>query len=122
VRNVWQILSGQDIPPPLSPANNFVDVRDVARLFLWAVEHSDQANGERYIAHAGRGSEQRIADVLREHYSERRDQIKEGIPGQYPPDIGLAIDSSKAVKATGHDFIQFDKSVLDAAKSFEVYL
>lgn len=105
---------------PTTP--NYVDVRDVARIFVWAVQHPEEADGERYIAYGGNGSEQRIADILREHYPDRQSIIKEGNPGQYPPSIGISIDASKAVKATGQDFIKYDQSVVDAAKAFEIYL
>lgn len=119
VRNVWQVLAGQDIPPPLDGPGDYVDVRDVARLFVWAVEHPETANGERYIAYGDRGSGHRISEILREHYPERRNIIKD-----YPvgPQAGYSIDASKAIKATGQDFIKYEKSILDAAKSFEVYL
>lgn len=119
VRNIWQVLAGQDIPPPLNGPGNYVDVRDVARLFVWAVQHPDQANGERYIAHGDRGSGHRIAEILREHYPERRHVIRDYPAGQ--PD-GFDIDVSKAVNATGQGFIPYEKSVLDAAKAFEIYL
>lgn len=119
VQNVWQVLAGHDISGPLGGPGDYVDVRDVARLFLWAVEHPETADGERYIAYGDKGSAHKIAGILREHYPGRRDIIKDypaGVPGDY------SIDASKAVKATGQDFIKYEKSVLDAAKSFEVYL
>lgn len=128
VRNVWTIFSGQEIPPPLGPAGTFVDVRDVARLMVWAATHGEEANGQRYIALGGVGGEQAIADILRKHYPERRGLIKEGTPGKgyLPgygfPEGGIDIDSSKAVKATGQDWIGYEKAVLDAAKEFEKYL
>ncbi|RVX73465.1 hypothetical protein B0A52_03107 [Exophiala mesophila] len=123
VRNIWQIFSGQEYPPPLIPDGAFyVDVRDVARLFVWAAQHPEEVDGERYIAFGEPGSEQRIADVLRENYPERRNVIKEGTPGVYPPFAGIGVDNSKAIKATGQAFIGYDQSVLDAAKAFEVYL
>lgn len=107
----------------MSPtSSSYVDVRDVARLFVWAVQHPDKVDGERYIAYGGGGSEQRIADVLRENYPDRRNTIKEGTPGVYPVDGGIRIDAGKAIKATGQAFIKYDQSVLDAAKAFEAYL
>ena len=128
VRAVWTILSGQDIPPPLGGSGDFVDVRDVARLMVWAATHGDEADGQRYIALAGVGSEQAIADILRKNYPRRRHLIKEGTPGKgylpgygFPED-GIKVDSSKAVKATGQDWIGYEKAVLDAAKEFEKYL
>jgi nucleoside-diphosphate-sugar epimerase len=119
VRNVWEVFSGQDISPPFEGPSDYVDVRDVARLFLWSVEHPETANGERYIAFGGYGSGHQIAGTLREHYPGRRDIIKDYPVGEHGD---YSIDASKAIKATGQDFIKYEKSVLDAAKAFEVYL
>jgi len=116
---VWQVLAGQDAPPPLNVPANYVDVRDVAWLFVWAVQNSEQANGERYIAYGGRGGVHQISQILREHYPERRGVIKEFPAGE---SNGNIVDASKAIKATGQEFIKFEQSVLDAAKAFEIYL
>jgi nucleoside-diphosphate-sugar epimerase len=123
---IWKILSGQDIPD--APPQPFIDVRDVARLHVFAIEHSDKANDQRYLAIGGVSSGQAIADILNKHYGQRKDIIKIGHPGQgYPADYktpasGISFDCSKAVKATGQDWIGFEKTVLDAAKAFEIYL
>lgn len=119
MRNVWEVFSGQEVTPPFNRPGNYVDVRDVARLFVWAVQHPEQANGERYIAYGGRGGVHQISQILREHYPDRRDIIKEIPAGESD---GNSIDASKAVNATGQEFIKFEKSVLDAAKAFEIYL
>jgi nucleoside-diphosphate-sugar epimerase len=124
---IWKVLSGQDIPD--APARPFVDVRDVARLHVFAMEHGDKANGQRYLAIGGVSSGQAVADILNKHYPQRKDIIKVGHPGQgYPSDYktqpvgGISFDSSKAVEATGQDWIGFEQTVLDAAKAFEHYL
>jgi nucleoside-diphosphate-sugar epimerase len=128
VRAVYVILSGNPIPPALSPRLSYVDNRDVARLMTWAVGNSDKANGERYIAVAGAPSNQAIADILNKHYPGRtldKGSPQQGyLPGyEYPAEgQGVRIDSSKAVKATGKDWIDYETSVLDAAKAFEKYL
>jgi hypothetical protein len=77
---------------------------------------------------AGAPNEQAIADVLNKHYTNLK--LDKGTPGEgylpdysYPPEgEGIRIDSSKAVKATGEEWIGFEKSTLDAAKVFERYL
>lgn len=126
VRAVYQILSGQELPPPLGGSGAFVDVRDVARMMVWAATNPKEADGQRYITVAGVGGNQAIADILRAHYPGRN--IKEGTPGKgYLPGYGfpkggIEVDGSKAVRATGQDWIGFEKSVLDAAKEFEKYL
>jgi nucleoside-diphosphate-sugar epimerase len=126
---IWKIFSGSDIPQPGNVVQStFVDVRDVARLHLWVAENASKSNGQRYLVIAGMQSSQGIADILRENYPERRDIIQKGTPGQgYPsnfqfPKGGIEFDASKAVEATGQEWIPFRKTVLDAAKAFEKYL
>ena len=96
----------------------------------WAASHPETAGGERYIVggNGNVGTPQAAADILRQAYPERRGAIKEGTPGAgYLPGYaadpkGARMDSTKAVHATGQDWIPYDKMVLDAAKSFEVFL
>ncbi|KAK2059165.1 NAD dependent epimerase/dehydratase [Colletotrichum caudatum] len=125
----YRVMNGEELPP-LGPGNGtHVDVRDVARLAVFAAEKADVADGQRYIAG---GSEnyaniQAYCDILRKAYPGRRDIIKEGEPGQgylkdySTPSDGRAVDATKAVKATGQGWIPFEKMVLDAAKSYEIY-
>ncbi|KAI1362708.1 NAD dependent epimerase/dehydratase [Xylaria arbuscula] len=127
---IWKVFSGQDFPPGPSGYGTHVDVRDVARMTEWAASHPEIAGGERYVVggNGNVGVPQAAADILRQAYPERRGIIKEGTPGAgYQPGYavepkGVYMDSTKAVKATGQDWIPYDKMVLDAAKSFEVYL
>lgn len=126
VINVYTILSGQPIPPPLGGSGGFVDIRDVAALMVYGVEHHETANGERFIASGGVGAPQAIADILNAKYPDRN--IAVGAPGEgYEPgwgfkDGGILIESSKAQKALGRNWTTYDKTILDAAKSFERYL
>ncbi|KAF3908970.1 Dihydroflavonol-4-reductase [Dactylellina cionopaga] len=125
IRTIWGIFSGQKEWAPLGGFPTYVHVYDVARLFVWAAQNGDKNDGERFLAVAGRGSEQAIQDILREAYPNRRDVISEGEKGKgynsdysFFPD-GVAIETSKAVKATGQDWIKYDQVVLDTAKGFE---
>jgi hypothetical protein len=94
---------------------------------VFTVDHPEKANGERFIAQAGAPNFQAIADILRKHYPERNIDI--GTPGEgyahdygFPDEAPVKIDSGKAVRVTGVDWIGFEESTLDAAKSFERYL
>ncbi|CAJ2499887.1 Uu.00g027400.m01.CDS01 [Anthostomella pinea] len=127
---IWQVLSGQEYPPGPPGYGTHVDVRDVARLSVFAAEHPDIVDGQRYIAggNGNFGVPQAAADVLREAYPDRRDVIKKGTPGQgyeprwaSPPNVPKIV-SDKAVAATGQSWIPYDKMVLDAAKMFEAFL
>lgn len=102
-----------------------VDVRDVAQLLRYAVEHPEQTNGERYIASGAVDHPQALKDILRDEFEEARKRIVEGEKGVgYSADYqdregGYRVDSSKAKKLLeGGDWISYRKSVVDTAKSF----
>jgi nucleoside-diphosphate-sugar epimerase len=126
-RPIWTIFSGQPISPATSSTGT-VDVRDVADLVAAAVDKSAEADGERYIAYSGAGTEQAIADILRAHYPVRRDIIQAGEPGNgYFPGFaaapgGFEFNSSKAAKLLGKDWINYEQTVLDTARALEKYL
>lgn len=125
---IYDILAGKDTETQylLRPS---VDVRDVARLLEWMVSNPEKAGGERFIAASGQaGNKQSIIDTLRRHYPERKDVIKVGTPGEgyvkgfeFAKD-GLKYDNTKTTKATGIQWIGYEKMVLDTAKAFEKYL
>lgn len=125
-RFIWAVLSGQEIPQAMRA--EFVDVRDVARLVVFGVEHADEARDQRYLAASGFIAPQAAADVLRRAYPERRATIQEGTPGSgyqadYSSPPGAPVtDASKAVAATGQPWISVETMILDTAKAFEAYL
>ncbi|KAM0811824.1 hypothetical protein AB5N19_12180 [Seiridium cardinale] len=127
-RFIWEVLSGKDIPENVGGFGAYVDIRDVARLVLFGVQNGQDTDGERYLAVKGWASPQAAADILRRERPELRDIVKEGAPhSNYLPDFKFPpqaphVDGSKAVKATGKDWISFETTVLDAAKAFEAYL
>ncbi|KAK6341498.1 hypothetical protein TWF696_008570 [Orbilia brochopaga] len=124
-QTIWEIFAGKSEWFPLGKFAAYIHAYDVARLFVWAAQHPEKANGERYLAAAGAASEQAIQDILREAYPGRRDVIKEGEKGKgYNKEYAFdpewyGLDVTKAVKATGQDWIKFDQMVLDTAKAFE---
>ncbi|KAL2195206.1 hypothetical protein P885DRAFT_79648 [Corynascus similis CBS 632.67] len=104
--------------------SGWVDVRDVARLVIFAVERPNEAGGERFLAAAHYAPAQAVADILREEYPERAKAgiIQEGTPGEgynpdyrFPPKIVYA--GSKAVRATGQNYIPWRQTVLDTVES-----
>jgi nucleoside-diphosphate-sugar epimerase len=125
---IYDILAGKDIEP-LDRLRPSVDVRDVARMLEWMVSNSEKVNGERFIAASGQaGNKQSVADVLRNHYPERKDVIKVGNPGEgYVKGFGVAkdglkYDNTKATRTMGIQWIGYEKMILDTAKAFEKYL
>lgn len=128
MRSIWIILSGGDIPPTFGATGAYVDVRDVARVFVFVMDHAKEANGERYICCGQRGNNQAIADILRKHYPKRAGIMQIGEPGKgylpdysYPKD-GLIVSGDKVAKATGKEWVGFEDSILDSARAFEMYL
>ncbi|KAJ3532941.1 hypothetical protein NM208_g8207 [Fusarium decemcellulare] len=126
----YRVMMGQEVPP-VGPGNGtHVDVRDVARLVVFAAENSKVADGQRYLA-GGNGNFANIQayrDILLRAYPDRKSIIGAGEPGKgylegyaEPPDA-RRIDARKAAKATGQDWIPFEKTVLDAAKRYERYM
>lgn len=122
VIHIWTILSGAEIPPT---KGTMVDVRDVGRLLVFAVQHPEKADGQRYLASSAMGTNEAVSDILKEAYPDRKDIIKGGVGKVWEDkdfDISGGLDVSKAVNAMGRPFVGFKESVLDAAKSFERYL
>jgi len=125
---IYDILTGKDIDLS-GPLRATVDVRDVAWLLVWMVSNSEKIDGERFLAVSGQaGNKQSIVDVLRDHYPERRDVIQVGNPGEgYVKGFGFAkdgvnYDNTKTTRATGIQWIGYEKMVLDTAKAYEKYL
>lgn len=136
----FNILSGkqQTIPPNIG-SGSFVDVRNVAFMHIWAFEHPDKSDGERFLGVKGFGPSQAVADVLRYHYKGTSigDKIVVGEPGKgyvgfnektgeveevrYPEE-NMKVDGSKAVRVMGVEYISFPQSIVDTAKAMEPLL
>ncbi|KAI5460974.1 hypothetical protein BGZ63DRAFT_388108 [Mariannaea sp. PMI_226] len=124
---IWKVFSGQDIPAPLKPDPPYVDVRDIARAAVYAIDHGKEVNGERFLLIRGAIPPQAAADILREAYPARRDIIKEGTPGAgYRPGFAFpeqrVIDGSKIVRVTGKDYYSVEQTIIDTAKFLEKFL
>ncbi|KAK1753575.1 hypothetical protein QBC47DRAFT_386765 [Echria macrotheca] len=107
--------------------NAHVDIRDVARIVVFGVEHPDKADGHRFLASAHLSPPQAVADILREAYPDRKGIIQEGTPGEgYSPDYSFAkkvvFDTSKTVEATGQGFIPWKDTVLDTVEKLKPIL
>ena len=59
-----------------------VDVRDVAKLFLYPIVHPAETDGERYIASSAASHPQAYSDILRDVFPEARERIAEGERGK----------------------------------------
>lgn len=113
------------------PYDASIDVRDVARVLVWAALNPDKADGERFLCSGATGGAQAVADIL-DRASKAGDvpelkgyEVKnKGTPGVgYNPDYSMStdgqaleFDGGKVRKATGVDYIPFEQSVLDMVK------
>lgn len=123
---VWDLLTGavQEVSEAIA-GGAYVDVRDVATISTFAVEHPDKVAGKRFPLVAGSGPTQAIVDILREDYPERQHLIPAGEKGKgyHPRDWSFSPDtigfSSKLVEdVTKIQWIPFDTSIRDTVKSF----
>ncbi|KAF5247013.1 hypothetical protein FANTH_6589 [Fusarium anthophilum] len=125
----YRIMNGENMSSAGPGNGTHVDVRDVARLMLFAVDKKEVADGQRYIAggNGNFGNIQAYRDLLRKAYPERQGIIGKGEPGKgYLQDYSIPngsfkVDASKAVEATGQGWIPFDEMVLESAKAYERY-
>ncbi|OTA90223.1 hypothetical protein M434DRAFT_371671 [Hypoxylon sp. CO27-5] len=120
--NLWKQIQGEEVPGQGSMLlyEGTIDIRDVARVIMWSVLNPKEADGERFLCASATGGTQANADILNKHMPSLG--VAKGDPGQgydpgYPSTSGsIAFDGSKAVKATGQDWIPYETSILDTAK------
>jgi nucleoside-diphosphate-sugar epimerase len=121
VKDIYDMLHGAPIPDFSPIRSTFVDVRDVAELVLKAVEKDARTQGgrERYmLVGESHISPQKMADVLRTEFPQRRNVIREGNPGETYPDMTWRFDATKGGTLLGRDWIGLRQSVVDSAELF----
>lgn len=126
---VYKALIGKNEPGPqdfiagIAGAAPYMDVRDLAKIYLFSFEQTSVADGERYLAVAGHGPKQAIFDILRQGYPERWCTIFPGEQDQgYNKDWtfsegGVGFDATKVKTAANIDWISYEKSIMDTARS-----
>ncbi|KAI1340915.1 hypothetical protein F5Y15DRAFT_378322 [Xylariaceae sp. FL0016] len=122
----WKVVNGEDIPGPMMIYEDTVDVRDVARVVLWSALNPDKADGERFICSSAVGNGQAIADIIGRASPSptlQRGEPRQGYKPDYTPKDGcIGFDGSKTVRATGQDWIPYEKSVVDLTTFLKRYL
>ncbi|KAK3690475.1 hypothetical protein B0T22DRAFT_424359 [Podospora appendiculata] len=123
---IWDVYTGVPLHEAgiTSAFPAFVDVRDVARMVVFAVDHPEKADGERFLLGSHYAPPQAVADILREEFPERRGAIHEGKPREgyylpgytFPPDR-IVYDGSKAVRVSGRGYILWEETVRDTVLS-----
>ncbi|KAI2621794.1 NAD(P)-binding protein [Hypoxylon sp. NC1633] len=123
---VWRLLQGEDVPGPMLLYESSIDIRDVARVILWSALDPKKADGERFLCASAAGGAQAIADILNKHRPSL--SVAKGDPGQgYESDYAaasgaIAFDSTKALRATGQDWIPYETTIIDTAEFLLQYL
>ncbi|KAI1163076.1 NAD dependent epimerase/dehydratase [Nemania serpens] len=120
--NLVALIAGrwkEQIPP--TGVHLFVDVRDVAKAHVEAMERPE-AGGSRFFVTTGLFSNKEIAAIVAKNFPQLADKLPaDGTPGgDYPGgsiDNAYGYDNSKATKVLGIDWIPLEKSVTDTIKS-----
>ncbi|KAK3319571.1 hypothetical protein B0T19DRAFT_388371 [Cercophora scortea] len=125
-KSIWEVYTGTPLDDSsiTSFFSAFVDVRDVARMVVFAVDHPEKADGERFLLASHYSPPQAVADILREQFPEQRGVIQEGNPGEgyYMPGYGFPVermvyDGTKAVRVSGRGYTPWEETVRDTVLS-----
>ncbi|KAI0024480.1 hypothetical protein F4780DRAFT_603642 [Xylariomycetidae sp. FL0641] len=121
---IWQVISGQRCNGMMLYQDT-IDIRDIARLSVWAATHPKGVDGERFICSSAVGGPDAMADILSRRMPSL--DIKPASPEEpardYKPKPGVVgFDQSKAVRASGLDWTPFETSVVDTAALLTRYL
>ncbi|KAI1115435.1 hypothetical protein F5Y14DRAFT_410558 [Nemania sp. NC0429] len=109
----------QEVPP--TTMYLWVDVRDVAKAHVEAMERPEAGN-QRFFVTTGLYNNREIADIVRKNFPPLADKLPaEGNSGgDYPEgniDNVYKYDNSRATKVLGIDWIPLEKSVTDTVQS-----
>lgn len=103
--------------PETGQAVIWVDVRDVARAHVGAMER-EEAGGRRLFVVEGYFSNWEMADIVRKKFPELKDRVPgEEVKGGELPKEKFKYDNEKTKEVLGIDWIPFEKSVVDTVKT-----
>lgn len=100
------------------PTQSFVDVRDVAKMHILAMQNPEAAN-KRFICSANSFTWQMVVDVLREKYPERKSAQGGDGAGKYK--IQYESDNSLSKKVLGIKYIDLKASTVDTIESLKAF-
>ena len=129
LRPIWDILAGYGTGALASfGTHSFVDVRDVARIHLWCMEHPNQSSDKRIRAAVGLEPPQVVVDILRQAYPERDDIIlqrktgRRDLPHSVLIEGGTFVNGVQASQLATMKYMPLKQSILDTAKVMERYI
>jgi nucleoside-diphosphate-sugar epimerase len=112
--SIYTLMNGSTKEIPSTGFPVFADARDVAQAHLKAYE-IPEAGGERFIICGGGYTNQMVCDFIRREYAERKGMTPKGNEGELLDTY--KIDTSKAKKLFGMDFIGFEKCMRDTIEN-----
>ena len=98
----------------------WVDVQDLALAHVKAMELPEAAD-KRFFITAGYFTNKQIAEIIRKHFPEYRDQLPppEDKSGDFPEGGVYKYDNSRAMKVLGLKWRTLEESVMDTVKSLK---
>ena len=108
---------------PTGVALNWIDVRDCAECHVRAIERTE-TGGHRLFTTSGSFCNRDIYDVVKKNFPEYADRLppQDLKGGEMPPaDKHYRYDNSETERLLGIKWIPFEKSIVDAVKSFQPF-
>lgn len=98
----------------------WVDVRDIAKAHVLAMENEAAAN-KRFFVTAGHFNSQEVTEVIRKNFKEYEKNLppKDISSGGYPKEGIYQADASRTEKVLGLKYISLEKCVVDTVKSLQ---
>ncbi|KDN62139.1 putative NAD dependent epimerase/dehydratase [Colletotrichum sublineola] len=109
---LWKLVDAKEVPP--TDFGGCVDVRDVARALLGAIE-MPAAGGERFLVGGG-FDWQTAADIIRQEVPEAKSRVPEGRPGYGKTEERYSIDGGKAERILGQEYTPLSVTLGDAIR------
>jgi len=107
---LWGLFSAKEVPP--FDFGGFVDVRDVAKAHVAALE-KDEAAGERFLLGIHFDWQSAI-DAARNSVPELETKILKGQPGKNLVNDVYSIDGSKAERVLGIEYVTLEQCMKDS--------
>jgi len=98
----------------------FVDVRDVAKAHVSAMEKAD-AGGKRFFIVAGPFSNREVTEIIRANFPEYASKLPPASAsgGDYPEGGAFKTDNSRSVEVLGLEYKSLKDSIIDTVKSLK---
>jgi nucleoside-diphosphate-sugar epimerase len=115
VSMVLDIMVNKKELRPKAPFDDFIDVRDCARIHVWAAT-SSEASGKRFLASAGPFAEEQIQAIIAQRFptSPAAIQVAAQVKSQASTYVTCA-DTKQLAAVYKEPFIALEQSIIDTA-------